>query len=440
MYEAALRKHKLPLLLALAVASMAGTAQAQYAIQPGEPAFSPVHLPNYTPQGIKYSSRTSNNIFKARMSQTDAIVNALGANSFGSVGYVGFYTDSTVDYKLGGVRQSANFHGFGGMLNPYHAIFDEPLPLNTVYRVDTIWVAGFYDRRQSGTTPDTLRLEVNFGTAAQNGGNGSGQPWVRLVFPSLQNRPALGQLWVPSPQHGFAGGLSARAVTVTRLLNVEDTIRNRPDGPYWPFVIPGGLNIPANAFVSATTRFKSGQATTAGQLNFSDDAADTSAWTMGYFRPVAFRENANPALNVFYIDSTGLSMTTLKDGRYNLNGRFWGSPALSQGYLIDFSIEATLTTSVQGLDARVARMGNVYPNPVNAGNSMVLPLELVRNTEVSYTISNYVGQQVAAESLGNMTEGKHRIEIGTAGLNAGIYLLNVQVNGSSQTVRFVVNK
>jgi hypothetical protein len=428
-------------LLLLAAAGTAGLANAQYLQQQeAGPAAIPMELPGYQPQGIKYKTMSSQT-FQARMSQTDAIVEALGSTNFGFVNFVGFYTDSTLTYKLQGNAQSTNFHAYGGMLNPYHVIFNDPLPQNYGYTVDTVWIAGFYNRRQTNTTPDTLRVQLNFGTAAQNGGLGSGQPWVRLVFPSLNNQPALGQLWVPSAQHGFAGGLSAAAVTINLPLTVEDTISNRPNAPYWPVVIPGGLNVPANSFVSVSARFKTSVTTTPGQLQFSDDPADTAQWTVGYFRPIVARETATPPQNVFYIDSSGLSMSTLKDSRYNMNGRFWASPALSTGYLIDFSISADLTgLSVNDLAAKGARIGNAYPNPVNGGNSVFIPLTLKRGSKVSYTVNNYLGQQIAAENMGQLFEGSHKLEINTQAMPAGIYFVNVNIDGASQAVRFVVSK
>lgn len=405
------------------------------------------------PRAIKYSSRVANNV-SVRMSHTDAVVLGFSSgnptSAFGSASFIDFYTDSLMRINFNGQITRTGFHGMGGMLNPYHFFFDQPLPLGQPYRLDTIWIGGDYNRVQNNNIGDTLRVQVSFGPSTATGTSAtSGAPWAPLRFgtattvPSqLRGRFVIGQIYSGNAAHGFGGNLSATAVTITYVLTAADTSTSNPNYPYIPIVIPnGGLQIPANNWVSVNAMYRTGNPYSAGDLYWTNVA--DSAGIHNTFRPRAWVESAAPATHVFFLDSTGLSFTLGRVARYGIITNpvnYWTNPRTDRGYWLDFSINYISTVSVRGIDASVALVGNVYPNPVNEGEGMILPLDLVRDSEVRYSISNYVGQQVASTSLGNLSGGAHRIGIGTAGLNAGIYLLNVQVNGSSQTVRFVVNK
>lgn len=440
---------KRTLLLLSLMAGFAGVSQAQETITPDVlDRGIPTNIVR-TPKAIKYSARVANNV-NARMSHTDAVVLGFsGGNptsAFGNSSFIDFYTDTLMRINFGGQIARTGFNGVGGMLNPYHFFFDEPVSVGQPYRLDTVWVGGIYTRIQNNNVGDTLRVQVSFGpSTALGNGPTSGAPWVALRFNAtapapIANRAVVGQIYSGNPAHGFGGTLSASAVTINYVLTAADTVSTNPNYPYIPIVMPnGGLQIPANNWVGVNAMYRTGNPYSAGDLYWTN--VTDSVGIHNTYRPLAWVESASPAAHVFMLDSTGLSFTLTRVARYGTNpGSFWSSPRTDRGYWIDFSINYNSTVSVRGIDANVARIGNVYPNPVNAGNTMVLPVQLKRSSRVNYNITNYLGQQVAVEQLGLLNEGEHRLEVATSQLNAGIYFLNIQVDGASQAVRFVVNK
>jgi hypothetical protein len=436
------------LLLALSAGFMGVTNAQSIAFEPGEagvPFAKPAHIEQ---KGIKHSSRVANTV-NLRMSHTDAVVEAYGPSNFRLTSFVDFFTDSLMFYSFNGALGSAGFHAAGCIFNPYNQFFDEPLPLGTEYRLDTIWFGGVYTRLQNNTVGDTLRLQVSFGPSTATGTNAaSNANWVQLRYnasapPALANRAVMGQLFAAQPaQHGFGGNLGAQTVQIDYILTADDTVSNpalNPNYPYIPFVMPGGgINIPANNWVGSSVRFRTGNPYQLGDVIWSNDTVQP---IHNSYRPLANIENDPPQYG-FFFDSTGTSQVLLKSIRYQAGTtNFFFSPQADRGYWIDFSIQATLPgVSVENIAADVARIGNIYPNPVNAGNQLILPIELKRNSKVSYSIANYMGQTVAFENAGQLFEGAHRLEVNTHGLNAGIYFMNLNIDGITQPIRFVVNK
>jgi len=404
---------------------------------------------NVQPKGIKYSARVANNV-DLRISHTDAIVNAFGVNNFSNSSFIDYYCDTTLAVSFSGQMLTTGFNGVGGMFNPYQLFFDEPLPIGTPYRLDTVWIGGIYQRIVENAVGDTLRVQVSFGASTATGGSAaSGAPWVALRFnatapPTIANRGVRSQIFAGAPGQGLAGSLSAATVTVNYVLTTADTISNlsiNPNYPYIAIVMPnGGLQIPANNWVSTLARYRTGNPVTPGDIYWSNVPADTAVHNS--FRPLAWVETASPAGHVFMFDSTGLSTILLRVPRYASNpGQYWANPLTDRGYWVDFSINATLPgVSVEGIDAGIARIGNAYPNPVNAGGTLILPVDLKNSSNVSYSISNYMGQIITREDVGQLFEGANKIEVNTQALNAGVYFMTVNINGATQAVRFVVNK
>lgn len=436
---------KKPLLLLAIAMGFYGVSTAQLTAPESTEMSIPANIQNYAPKGIKHANRTASGT-NMRMSHTDAVVIAIGTASFRTSSFIDFYTDSTMNVSFNGQTFSTGFSGVGTQFNPYHVFFDNPVPRGTAYRLDTIWIGGVYERIVDNAVGDTLKVQVNFGPETATGNASSGQPWVRLSFnaPPLAGRPVFGMVWSNSPNHGFAGNLSGSSVTVDYILTVADTISDpnvNPYFPYIPIVLPnGGLNIPAENFVGVIARYRTGNPSSPGDIYWSND---TTVAVHNSFRPIASIETATTPAHVFFLDSTGLSHTLFRRERYPVGTGYWTSPRTNQGYWLDFSINADLSgpgSSVQAIDAKTARLGNVYPNPVGAGNTLVLPIDMNRNARVSYTISNYMGQLIGQYDAGTLLEGANRLEIGTETLRPGIYFLNVNIEGAQQAVRFVVNK
>ncbi len=93
---------------------------------------------------------------------------------------------------------------------------------------------------------------------------------------------------------------------------------------------------------------------------------------------------------------------------------------------------------VLGLDENSALTSiSLYPNP----SKDVANLSLNLNTEADVTINvvNTVGQTVYTDALGNVN-GAQNVQINTSNLEEGVYLVNVNVNGTVSTLRISVVK
>ena len=92
------------------------------------------------------------------------------------------------------------------------------------------------------------------------------------------------------------------------------------------------------------------------------------------------------------------------------------------------------TSSINEMDD-VARFIAVYPNPSNevAG----IELDLIDRSDVTLNLVNSLGQTVYTSSK-SLDAGIQKIEVSTATLSAGLYFINVNVDGISKTLRLNV--
>lgn len=81
-------------------------------------------------------------------------------------------------------------------------------------------------------------------------------------------------------------------------------------------------------------------------------------------------------------------------------------------------------TSVNELDPLAAKVGNLYPNP--AHNKFNVSVELQRHEKVEVRITDLQGRQLLVQPFGQMSEGKHVLELPAATLSNGMYLVQIQ--------------
>lgn len=99
------------------------------------------------------------------------------------------------------------------------------------------------------------------------------------------------------------------------------------------------------------------------------------------------------------------------------------------------SAYATYTTSGVNEMDDVARYIAVYPNPANefAG----VEIDLIDRSDVTLNVVNAMGQTVYTDAM-TMDAGTQKVELPTSALSAGLYFVNVNVNGVSKTLRLNV--
>ena len=79
---------------------------------------------------------------------------------------------------------------------------------------------------------------------------------------------------------------------------------------------------------------------------------------------------------------------------------------------------------------------SVYPNPAN--DFINVAYGLTNNSVVSVDVINILGERVMTEYIGSQTAGNYTSRIDVSDLSAGVYMLNVTINGTVSTVRVSV--
>jgi len=77
-----------------------------------------------------------------------------------------------------------------------------------------------------------------------------------------------------------------------------------------------------------------------------------------------------------------------------------------------------------------------YPNPFNG--STAIDVTLAGNASVNVSVYSITGQKVADHSFGTFTEGTHKIDLNSTGLNSGIYFYTVKAGENTSTGKMTV--
>jgi hypothetical protein len=104
---------------------------------------------------------------------------------------------------------------------------------------------------------------------------------------------------------------------------------------------------------------------------------------------------------------------------------------MTNGEVLQAAYAEYTTSSVDEMD-NLAKYISIYPNPANevAG----VEIELMDRSEVTVNMVNAMGQTVLVEAA-TLDAGVQKLNLNTAELSAGLYFVNVNVNGVSKTLR-----
>jgi hypothetical protein len=79
---------------------------------------------------------------------------------------------------------------------------------------------------------------------------------------------------------------------------------------------------------------------------------------------------------------------------------------------------------------------SVYPNPAN--DFINVAYGLTNNSVVTVDVINVLGERVMTEYVGSQAAGNYTSRLDVSNLSAGVYMLNVTINGTVNTVRVSV--
>jgi hypothetical protein len=97
------------------------------------------------------------------------------------------------------------------------------------------------------------------------------------------------------------------------------------------------------------------------------------------------------------------------------------------------------TVGVDQVENEVATT-RIYPNPTSKNQQVVLEINASKDTESQITMINSIGQQVMPAQTINLTQGTNIERLNTANLAAGLYIINVETEGTTTSHKLVIKE
>ncbi len=140
-------------------------------------------------------------------------------------------------------------------------------------------------------------------------------------------------------------------------------------------------------------------------------------------------------------DDYGNSIIQSPDGGYIIAGyTFINSPANYDVYLIKLDSDSlsSINNKPYSLEYIIFTLHPPYPNPFNPAT--VIAFELRVSSDVTLSVFDIAGQEVARLAQGSFPAGAHRRAFDGAGLGSGIYFARLQAGDFTQTRKVVLVK
>ncbi|NPD46327.1 MULTISPECIES: PKD domain-containing protein [unclassified Lentimicrobium] len=210
------------------------------------------------------------------------------------------------------------------------------------------------------------------------------------------------------------------------------------DAIYWldaTIITLGELENPYDIILQTTSGANSGDGVINGDIIGDGFKSQLSADDISLF---LLSETGNPLEITSSIDA-GFDFSNIAFGTYMVYAEVIGlttQPAIitlsadNPTSHVEINItENGVTTGLEDIASRyIARIGDIYPNPV--GNIAYLEVEAQEATQVEVLIINQLGQ-VMYEAQEQLSMGTQRLEINTNQLKSGLYFLQLRNDGKN---------
>lgn len=122
----------------------------------------------------------------------------------------------------------------------------------------------------------------------------------------------------------------------------------------------------------------------------------------------------------------------------NVRIRFYFMEDPLSGFGNNFFLDDINFNAPMGVNELTQSIGfNVFPNPTSGSASIEFSLN--DNSEIKYNVTDVTGRLVEQERKLNLAPGQHSLIINQSGaLNAGIYLVNFELNGQKMSRKLIV--
>jgi hypothetical protein len=313
---------------------------------------------------------------------------------------------------------------------------------SNAYTVDSLMFFGVYGFDAANRYVDTLRVTFVYGSGASN---------ADVYMAKTGNPVVLSRYGVSAPDsmktHRMRFDTNVVRTNGPTAIVRDILLDNTGASPAWGDTLSTGqyvglvgfpdVNVPAGNMIGATITFLS------GDTSFS--AHDTAfGSSIGYrsnlFRPYVGYKGTTALAQFATYDSTNRNsgmFKTLPDTANRWGGQyiplwFWsGSGGGASGFqypYIDFHIKCPscdVTVPISVKDVHNNIISNVYPNP--AAGTLTIPFTLSGSGNVSVSLSNVIGQEVATQRMNNVKEGQ--AVFNTSELPSGVYIYSISANG-----------
>ncbi len=120
----------------------------------------------------------------------------------------------------------------------------------------------------------------------------------------------------------------------------------------------------------------------------------------------------------------------------DLKAMIWVEDVSSKIVLNSDWVDIQLATGIGDIDDNGNGIMKMYPNPTV--DQTTLKFQTNGNIQVELKVMNTMGQVVLAENLGTQADGVHYQQINTSNLEAGVYLVTLQMGDVAHTSRLIV--
>lgn len=339
-------------------------------------------------------------------------------------------------------------HRLGVTFDPKSNIFLVPsLPVLTstdAYLLDTVWIAGVYQRRKNNFD-DTLVVEIVWGDTTNTSVYSSWKyasapintfgPWRTPNYTTVAN--------LQGDQIQFSAPTTNKQVIKHILTKADSAYLETHD--YLPIVLNGatGQLIPANNIVSCAFSFNSAGTHTNGAISYASStnslSATESGWSAVEYAQSVPTVTAVTSVSDGYKDlGTGKNSSFFisKKGRYGKESGLFATAARGAyywGYWIDFSIRYGGTIGLNELESNGASLGQNVPNPFDDASTVTYKLVKDAGT-VNFSVCDVTGRIVSSEKV-SAQAGTHTIKLGSYA--AGVYYYTLNVDGKTATKKMI---
>jgi hypothetical protein len=126
---------------------------------------------------------------------------------------------------------------------------------------------------------------------------------------------------------------------------------------------------------------------------------------------------------------------------YGQNASWAGNYLVGHAFVADLFLQTGfhLTSLNVGVaENDLVSISSVYPNPANGNTNVSFNLKQAGNVAVS--ITNLLGQTVATVNPGKMAAGSNNVSLNLSNIKAGVYFVNVSVDGVNTTKKLTVTE